>query len=109
MVKPAQITQNKKFAVLLHYLKKEVSDEVDILHADKHKSFLQIDTMIFDGRRSNIPKVPKITSLQCLKHRSFLQVDLNTFDIKVSYKRILSLLMGMTKHHQSPQSNKLVM
>ena len=26
----------------LQYLKKEVSDEVDILHADKHESFLQI-------------------------------------------------------------------
>ena len=26
-----------------------MSDEVDFLHADKHESFLQIDTMIFDG------------------------------------------------------------
>ena len=26
--------------------KKEVSDEVDFLHADKHESMLQIDTMI---------------------------------------------------------------
>ena len=27
----------------LQYLKKEVSDEVDFLHADKHQSFLQVD------------------------------------------------------------------
>ena len=26
----------------LRYLKKEVTDEVDFLHADKHQSFLQI-------------------------------------------------------------------
>ena len=27
----------------LKYLKKEVRDEVDFLHGDKHQSFLQID------------------------------------------------------------------
>ena len=27
----------------LRYLKKEVRDEVDFLHADKHQSFLQVD------------------------------------------------------------------
>ena len=27
----------------LQYLKKEVKDEVDFLHADKHQSFLQVD------------------------------------------------------------------
>ena len=58
----------------LQYLKKEVRDEVDFLHADKHQSFLQ--------------------------------VDFNTLGIKVSYKVILSLLMGMIKYSQSTQSNK---
>ena len=43
------ITQNKKFANSLQYLKKEVSDEVDFLHADKHESLLEIDTMILMG------------------------------------------------------------
>ena len=55
----AQITQNNKFAISLQYLKKEVSDEVDFLHADKHESFLQIDTMIFDGDGQAFPKLPK--------------------------------------------------
>ena len=27
----------------LQYLKKEVRDEVDFLHVDKHQSFLQVD------------------------------------------------------------------
>ena len=44
MAKHAQVTQNKKFAFSLQYLKKEMRDELDFLHADKQESFLQIDT-----------------------------------------------------------------
>ena len=40
------------------------------------------------------------------KHQSFLQVDFNTLGIKVFYKVILSLLMGMFKYSQITQSNK---
>ena len=39
------------------------------------------------------------------KHESVLQVDFNTVGIKVSYKVILSLLLGIIKHPQSIQSN----
>ena len=42
----AQVTQNNKFAISLQCLKKELSDENDFLHADKHESLLQIDSMI---------------------------------------------------------------
>ena len=42
------------------------------------------------------------------KHQSFLQVDFSTLVIKVSFKVILSLLMGMIKHSQSTQSNMFV-
>ena len=56
------------------YDEKEVRDEVDFLHVDKHQNFLQ--------------------------------VDFNTLGIKVSYKVILSLLLGMIKRSQSTQSNK---
>ena len=48
----------------------------------------------------------KLIFLCADKHQSFLQVDFNTLGIKVSYKVILSLLMGMIKHSQSTQSNK---
>ena len=41
-----QNTQNNKFAISLQYVKKDVSDEDDSLHADNHESLLQIDTMI---------------------------------------------------------------
>ena len=36
-----------------------MSDEVDFLHADKHESFLQTDTMNFDGYDQIFPKFPK--------------------------------------------------
>ena len=40
---------NNKYAVSLQYLKKELSYEVDVLHAVKHESILQADAFIFDG------------------------------------------------------------
>ena len=49
LAKHARITQNNKFTISLQYLKKEISDDVDLLHADKHESFLQLDAMNFDG------------------------------------------------------------
>ena len=48
MVRHAQITQNNKFAISFQY-KKELSDEIDFLHADKHESWLQIGVMILIG------------------------------------------------------------
>ena len=62
--KHAQGTQNNNFAISLQYPKKDVSDEVDSLHVDKHRGLLQIDTMTLMER--GIPKIPKITSFQCL-------------------------------------------
>ena len=39
--------------------KKEVSDEVDCLHADKDERYLQIDTIIFGGDDQAFLKFPK--------------------------------------------------
>ena len=66
MNRHVQIIKNNKFAISLQHVKREVSDAVNILHADKHESLLQIDTKIFRWVRSSIPKVPKKASLQCL-------------------------------------------
>ena len=54
----AQITKNNKFAISLQYVKKDVSDKVVFLPADKHESFLKIDT-IFDGDGQAFPEFPK--------------------------------------------------
>ena len=48
MVKHSQSSQNSKFAISLQYLKKEVKDEVDFLHADKHQSFLKVNFNTLD-------------------------------------------------------------
>ena len=94
------------------------------LHAEKHESLLQIDIMILTGtikhtQSSQNSKFAmslkylkkevrdEVDFLHADKHQSFLQVDLNTLGIKVSYKVILSLLMGMMKHSQSTRNNKL--
>ena len=85
----AQITQNNKFVISLQYLKKEVSDEVDFLHADPHEILLQINAMILMRmlkRSQNSQNSKFALSLQYLKkevrdeadavkHQSFLQSD----------------------------------
>ena len=43
MVKHSQNSHKSKFVMSLQYLQKEVRDEVDFLHGDKHQSFLQTD------------------------------------------------------------------
>ena len=43
MTRHAKVTQNYKFDISLQHPKKEVSDDVGCLYADKHESFLQID------------------------------------------------------------------
>ena len=48
----------------------------------------------------------EVEFLHADKNESLQQVDFNTLGIKVSYKVILSLLMGMIKYSQSTQSNK---
>ena len=45
VVRYVQSTQNRKLVTFLQYHKKNV-DEVYFLHADKRKSFLQVDTNI---------------------------------------------------------------
>ena len=48
-----------KVAISLQLSLEKVSDGVDFLHAAKHESFLQIDTMISMGDRQAFPKFPK--------------------------------------------------
>ena len=48
VIRHAQITQSNKCPISLQNLKKEMSDEVDFLHADKHE-LIQIDSVILIG------------------------------------------------------------
>ena len=58
MARYAHIVKNNRFAISLQHLKKEVSDALDILHADKHESLLSIDTIILMDVKV-FPKLPK--------------------------------------------------
>ena len=57
MTSHAENIQNK-YAISLQHHKKEMSDEVNFLHADKHRSFLQTNTIFFGGLLG-MPKVPR--------------------------------------------------
>ena len=102
MARHVHITQNNKFAISLQHFKKEVSDAVDFLHADKYESLLQIDTMILMGivkYSQSFQNTQFAMSLQCLKkdvrdeidiqhadkNQIFLQVDFSTLGIKNFY------------------------
>ena len=88
VTKHAQSTQNNKFAIFLQYLKKDVSDEVDFLHADKHKGLLQTDTMILIElvtHSQNSQNSKFSMSLQYLKKKVRDEVDF-WINFKVSRK-----------------------
>ena len=66
-----------------------MNDEVDILSADRHKRFLQIDTIILDVYGQIYPNYPKylkklvsdeVNFLHTDKHERFLQIDTMIFD-----------------------------
>ena len=103
--KHAQITQNNKFDISLQYLKKEVIDEADFLHADKgmvkHSQSSQICKFAMSLKYLKKEVRDEVDFLHADTHQRFFQVDFNTLSIKVFYKVILSLLMCMTKHSQS--------
>ena len=91
----AQITQNKKFAISLQYLKKEVNDDVHFLNAGKHENLLQIDTMILMEmvKHFQSSQNSKFTmSVQYLKKEVRDEVDFcMQINIKVAYKLISTL------------------
>ena len=70
-----------------------MSDEVEFLHADKHKSFLQIDTLIFDEDGQTFPKFAKyqlwnafrITQKKKPEMKLIFRMQIN---IKCSYKLV---------------------
>ena len=69
----------------LQYLKKEVRDEVDFLHADKHQSFVHVDFNTLGIKVSykvklslltGMIKVVKVTSLQYLYNISKKKLEM---------------------------------
>ena len=118
----AQITQNDIIDISLQYLKKEVSDEVDFLHANKHElpanwcydCWWGMVKHSQSSQNKNFGSLPylrrevrnEVDFLHADKHQNSPQVDFDTLCIKVSCKVILALLMGMMKHSENTQINK---
>ena len=66
----AQSTQNNIFVISMQYLKKEDRDKVDFLHADKHQTILQVDT-INPGAMTRSTQITKNNKLQNLCNTRF--------------------------------------
>ena len=48
MARHTESVQNNKCGVSFKYFKKELSWEVDVVHANKHENLLKVDIIIFD-------------------------------------------------------------
>ena len=75
-----------------------MSDEVDFLHADKHESFLQIDTMILIGvvKHSQSSQNCKFAmSLQYLKKEVRDEVDFLHADKHQRFLQIDTIILGV--------------
>ena len=78
----------------MQYLKKEVRDEIDFLHADKHESLLQIDnmTLIEIIKHSQSSENTKVTvSLQYIKKNVRELIFSLQMNIELSYWLISTL------------------
>ena len=84
MVKHSQNSQNSKSAMSSQYLKKEVRDEVDFLHVNKHQSFLQDE----DSRKL----YPSMVAHQqmTLEYLIIMHQIMHSFEIDISW--LLNLL-----------------
>ena len=88
-----------------------MKDEVDVLPADKHQRFLQIDTIISGACGQAYPNNPRYQvwyffaiskeRIEWLTWVFYMQINM-----KVSCKLMLWFLMGMVKHFQSSQNGK---
>ena len=77
MARHVQITQNNKLAIFFLQCLTKGSDEVDFLHADKHETLLQIDTMILKGMVKHFQSFQNskiAASLQYLKKKSEMKL-----------------------------------
>ena len=125
IVKHSQSSENGKFTMSLQYLRKEVRDEFDFLHVDKHHSFLQVDFNILGIK--DACKVILSLRLGMIKHSQSTQI--NNFAIFLQYlkkearKRVhclladehqsfykvgLLFLMEVARYVQITQNRKLV-
>ena len=87
---------------LCNILRNRWGDEIDFLQADKHKSFLQINTIIFDGDGPPLPKFLKWqfemslqwgeSCLLLLFIQNIFKIDGITLKVKSTWKVIKKII-----------------
>ena len=84
-VKHPQSSQDSKFPMSLQYLRKEVRDEVDFLHAGKHQNFLQVDFNTFSIKVSYKVILPFL--MGTIKHPQSTQINKSAISLHYLKKR----------------------
>ena len=74
-----KLLKKNMFAISLQYLKKELIDEIDFLHADKYESLLAIDSMILMWMTKHSQ------SSQNSKFAMYLNISKKKLKIKLSF------------------------
>ena len=72
----------------MQYLQKNLENEVDFLHADKHESLLQIDAMILMGWSKSSQNSKFAMSFQYLKKEVIDEVDFLHADKNQSFYKL---------------------
>ena len=86
MIKHSQSAQGNKFVISLQYLKKEVSDRVHFLHADKHQGFYKVALLFLVKVARHVQGIQNrklVIFLQYLKKKILMKF---VFCIQVKWK-----------------------
>ena len=85
-------------------------DELYFWHADKHRSLLQLDTIILVVYNQACPNYSKeiCISLQHLQKSMGYEIDFLPVETKIFYKLIVSLWLWIDSHAQSTQNNFMI-
>ena len=117
----AQSIQNNKFTISLQYLKENIKDEADVLHKDKHQSFLQADFNTLVNKVLYKVILSLLTGMA--KHSQSTESKMFAVSFQYLKKEVrhgvhflhadkhhltLLLLMEANRHVQSTQNRKLV-
>ena len=103
-----QITQNQNLHIFAISPEKH-GDEVDFLPADKHESFLQVDSITFGVLSQTCPKYPKQLVQYCNISRKTSRMKLMfclQINVKAFFKLILSYQVCVVRYAQVIQNDK---
>ena len=112
MVRHVQSTQNNKFAISLEYHKKEVKDEVDILHENKHQRCLYkliLSFLLVAFRLAQITQNNKFAvSFQYLKKDVRGEIDYLLANKHQNFLQVTTFVFGECENNQGSSNNVIL-